>query len=298
LDSPLNQILEGNSLKILKTLPEQSVNSVVTSPPYYGLRDYGSEEQFGIENTVEEYTQNLVELFREVRRVLKDDGTVWVNLGDSYSRKNGDKNLIGIPWKVAFALQDDGWILRQDIIWHKPNPMPESVKDRCTKNHEYIFLLTKNPKYYFDYKSIKEEAVYTDNREGKGRFTYNGKRSKDNNGGNGQNAFVKIDGTRNKRTVWTITTKPYKGAHFATFPEDLIEPCVLAGTPENGVVLDPFMGSGTTAVVARKLKRNYIGIELNSDYIEIAEQRLQPVEQQHQKEVHTEQIVNKFFGNE
>ena len=330
MDLPLNQILQGNSLEVLQTLPDKSINTCITSPPYFGLRDYGVDGQIGLEGDVEEFVQSLVNLFKEIKRVLKDDGTVWLNLGDTYwgggwrndmiREGSGDiqqghkgthdatqiknatgnhpiyksKDLMGVPWKVAFALQEDGWYLRQDIIWHKPNPMPESVKDRCTKNHEYIFLLSKSKKYYFDYESIKEDAVYTDNRKGKGRLLYNGKRSEDTEK-NGQNAFVKIDGKRNKRSVWTITTKPYKGAHFATFPEDLIEPCVLAGSPEDGVVLDPFMGSGTTAIVSTKNKRNYIGIELNPEYIDIAKQRLQPVEKQQEKELITEEILNKFF---
>ena len=263
------KILQGNCLDVLKDLPERSVNTCITSPPYWGLRDYGKGEQLGLEDTPEEFAENLVNVFREVKRVLRDDGTVWLNLGDSYSSGGrttttnqtlrGDKDygvtrpkpsegikpkdLVGIPWRVAFALQADGWYLRQDIIWHKPNPMPESVRDRCTKSHEYIFLLSKNVKYYFDNESIKEDS---------------------------KTSTVK----RSKRSVWTVTTKPFKGAHFATFPPDLIEPCVLAGCPEGGTVLDPFGGAGTTGLVAEQNNRDSILIELNPDYIEIAKKRL------------------------
>jgi len=266
----LIKILQGNCLDKLKELPDQSINTCITSPPYWGLRDYGEGEQLGLEDTPEEFVNNLVEVFREVKRVLRDDGTVWLNLGDSYSSGGrttttnqslrGDKDygvtrpkpskgikpkdLIGIPWRVAFALQQDGWYLRQDIIWHKPNPMPESVRDRCTKAHEYIFLLSKSPKYYFDNEAIKEPTKSHDKR--------------------------------NKRSVWTVTTKPFKGgSHFATFPMDLIEPCVLAGCPENGTVLDPFGGSGTTGIVANSHNRKAVLIELNTEYIEIARKRIE-----------------------
>ena len=319
------KILKGNNLDTLKTLDDQSINTVVTSPPYWGLRDYGTgtweggdpdcphmrttkisvntatghkgmadkghavgdaiykdicpkcnavrkDSQLGLEDTPEQFAHNLVMLFREIRRVLRDDGTVWLNLGDSYSSGGrrtttnqslrGDKDygvtrpapsegikpkdLIGIPWRVAFALQQDGWYLRQDIIWHKPNPMPESVRDRCTKAHEYIFLLSKNVKYYYDHEAIKEDCITNNN-------------------------YTK----KNKRSVCTVTTKPFKGAHFATFPMDLIEPCILAGCPEGGTVLDPFGGAGTTAVVSNKHNRNAILCELNKEYIEIAEKRLE-----------------------
>lgn len=368
-------------MEVLKSLESKSVNTCVTSPPYFGLRDYGMKGQFGMEETPDEYVQNLVSLFREVRRVLRDDGTLWLNLGDSYAGsgrgrdadgewnpgKGGSKqstnkgaiagrkvnklslsknlikkgaignawvkpppgfkqkDLIGIPWRVAFALQADGWYLRQDIIWSKPNPMPESVTDRCTKAHEYIFLLSKSPKYYFDADEIKERAIYglngedhrpagivrnreydydskinnnpaaymvrgstatlgdknsarRDARAGKGRFAYKGKRTQDSTGKNGQQSFVSIPERRNKRSVWTVSTKPYKDAHFATFPMDLIKPCVLAGSPMGGVCLDPFMGSGTTAVVSMIIGRQYIGIELNPKYVKIAEARIKEYE--------------------
>lgn len=296
------KILQGNCLDKLKELPDQSINTCITSPPYWGLRDYGEGEQLGMEDTPEEFVNNLVQVFREVKRVLRDDGTVWLNLGDSYSSGGrttttnqslrGDKDygvtrpkpskgikpkdLIGIPWRVAFALQQDGWYLRQDIIWHKPNPMPESVKDRCTKAHEYIFLLSKSPKYYFDNEAIKEDSKYygKDKRSDKGNIRYEGKRTS-NKDSKAQQSFVTINPKKNKRSVWTVTTKPFKGAHFATFPMDLIEPCVLSGCPENGTVLDPFGGSGTTGIVASNHKRKAVLIELNTEYIEIAKQRIQ-----------------------
>lgn len=294
-------ILQGDCIKMLANVPEKSVQTCVTSPPYFGLRDYGVEGQIGLEETPEAYVQRLVEVFRSVKRVLRDDGTLWLNLGDSYAgnmsrvssgragygaeregifSRGGEclkpKDLIGIPWRVAFALQADGWYLRQDIIWHKPNPMPESVTDRCTKAHEYIFLLSKSPRYYFDHEAIKEPSIYfgKDERSGKGNIRYEGKRTEDTTGKNGQDSFVTINSTRNKRSVWTVTTKPYKGAHFATFPADLIEPCILAGSKVGDLVLDPFMGSGTTAAVAKKNGRHYLGTELNPDYIKLAENRL------------------------
>ena len=289
------KILQGNCLDVLKDLPEQSVNTCITSPPYWGLRDYQEEEQLGLEDTPEEFVENLVKVFREVKRVLRDDGTVWLNLGDTYSAtrwsntpsttgisqshsdivlqkktKLPDKNLVGIPWRVAFALQADGWYLRQDIIWHKPNPMPESVKDRCTKAHEYIFLLSKNAKYYFDIEAIKEDAI-GNNPGNKNPHKHKGQPfSEVKNNIDKISAVIK----RNKRSVWTVTTKPFKGAHFATFPPDLIEPCVLAGCPEGGTVLDPFGGAGTTGLVAQQNNRDSILIELNPDYIEIAKERL------------------------
>jgi DNA modification methylase len=253
------------------------------------------DSQLGLEDTPEEYVANMVKLFREVRRVLRDDGTVWLNLGDSYSSGGrttttnqtlrGDKDygatrpkpsknikpkdLIGIPWRVAFALQADGWYLRQDIIWHKPNPMPESVKDRCTKAHEYIFLLSKNKKYYYDNEAIKEPAKDWGTRDrSKGKYHNKG------TGLTPHTGLEKSYPTKNKRSVWTVTTKPFKGAHFAVFPMDLIEPCVLAGCPEGGTVLDPFGGSGTTGLVAKQNKRNAVLIELNTKYIDIAEDRI------------------------
>ena len=316
-----NKVYLGDSLEIIRTFPDNSIDCVVTSPPYYGLRDYGVDGQIGLEETPEKYIQRLVELFREIRRVLKKDGTIWVNIGDSYAAQRGGsyqpaeslaggehgrtkdgkktnrgrgdcynptrnaeaiglkhKDLIGIPWMLAFALRADGWYLRQDIIWHKPNPMPESVTDRCTKSHEYIFLLSKSEKYYFDYKAIQEDAVcVNDRRAGRGRFEYNGKHM----AGGGtkqtlsvQRSFVTITDKRNKRDVWSVNVRPNKEAHFATFPEALIAPCILAGCRENGIVLDPFMGSGTTGIVARKLNRNYIGCELNPEYHQMSERRI------------------------
>ncbi len=225
------QILQGNCIETLQKLDDKSINTCITSPPYWGLRNYNDEEkQLGMEDTPKEFVENLVKVFREVKRVLRDDGTVWLNLGDSYLP---NKQLGGMPWRVALALQQDGWYLRQDIIWHKPNPMPESVKDRCTKAHEYIFLLSKNVKYYFDNEAIKEDSKYhgKDKRSDKGNIRYEGKRTS-NKDTKAQQSFVTINPKKNKRSVWTITTKPFKGAHFATFPKDLIEPCVLAGCPE------------------------------------------------------------------
>jgi len=293
----------GDCLDILPTLEAQSVHCCVTSPPYYGLRDYGHEGQIGLEDTPDAYVARLVAVFREVRRVLRDDGTLWLNLGDSYAgssdgsyrpgdvpgaggdlhgscNRNGTprtsiaaKNILGIPWRVAFALQTDGWYLRQDIIWHKPNPMPESVTDRCTKAHEYVFLLSKSQKYYYDHTAIMQDAICIDDkRNGKGNIIYDGKRS--NQKGGGQHSFVTVNDKANKRSVWTVTTKPFADAHFATFPEDLIVDMIKAGCPEGGIVLDPFMGAGTTALVARKLNRQYVGFELNPEYIKIAEKRI------------------------
>ena len=301
-----NKIYQGDVLNVLKTFPDESIHCCVTSPPYWGLRDYGVEGQIGLEKTPEEYVLKMVEVFREVKRVLRKDGTLWLNLGDSYcgtgnkgeykdpkylDGRNGQKvalnnkikglkakDLVGIPWMVAFALRADGWYLRQDIIWHKPNPLPESVKDRCTKAHEYIFLLSKSRKYYYDHEAIKEKAVSGTDLgilRSKKQAMLNPsilKRQKEN-----IDSRTAGDGNRNKRSVWTVTTKPFKGAHFAVFPEDLIEPCILAGCPEGGIVLDPFMGSGTTALVALKHNRNYIGIELNQEYIKISEKRISQI---------------------
>ena len=289
------KILQGNCLDKLKELPDQSINTCITSPPYWGLRDYG-------EDTPEEFVENLVNVFREVKRVLKDDGTIWLNLGDSYCGTNHkkefidpkykdcragqkfslsykipglkSKDLVGIPFRVAFALQQDGWYLRQDIIWHKPNPMPESVRDRCTKAHEYIFLLSKSPKYYFDNEVIKEDSAESSKNRLKQNIA-NQKGSDRVPGKNNGNMKAVGGDKRNKRSVWTVTTKSFKGAHFATFPMDLIEPCVLAGCPENGTVLDPFGGSGTTGIVASNHNRKAVLIELNAEYIEIARQRIQ-----------------------
>jgi DNA modification methylase len=300
-------ILIGDCRNILKTLPDQSVHTCVTSPPYFGLRDYGMDDQIGLEQTPEAFVNELVAVFREVRRVLRDDGTLWLNLGDSYAGsgkgRNGDgtpnvdplskqstsvgtiignliksqapdckpKDLIGIPWMVAFALRADGWYLRQDIIWHKPNPMPESVQDRCTKAHEYIFLLSKSPKYYFDHEAIREPS--NGNWNSSKNFSKEGqaRRNIENRIGNRKDE----DKTgRNKRSVWTVTTKPFKGAHFATFPLDLIEPCILAGCPEEGIVLDPFGGAGTTGLVASGLNRNAILCELNPEYAQLSVERI------------------------
>ena len=368
------KLYQGNSLDVLRQIPGKSVQCCITSPPYYGLRDYGESKQIGLEKSPDDYIKNLVDVFREVKRVLKDDGTLWVNIGDSYETQI--KNLIGIPWKLAFALQSDGWILRQDIIWNKTNPMPESVKDRCTKSHEYIFLLCKKPHYYYDYKAIQEDCTgeensksnfcdleksnkyiyskYSDSRQessvrqGMNRERGNKiievrknlpsqkefaefmrrktsvnaladnttvKRStiehwfRTDEGGfsypsieawnsvkwvfdDGSKEFHEIDfkltdviyetdsvdknynGKRNKRDVWTIGVANNKYMHFATFPEKLIEPCILAGTSRGDTVLDCFSGSGTTGVVAVKNQRNYIGIDLNAEYNKIAEQRI------------------------
>ena len=325
------KILEGDCREMLKTLADQSVNCCVTSPPYFGLRDYGVADQIGLEKTPDEFVAQLVSVFREVRRVLRDDGTVWLNLGDSYAGSgagfgdtkttnkghNGSrerqkpiwqdtglasKNMIGIPWRVAFALQADGWWLRQDIIWAKPNPMPESVTDRCTKSHEYIFMLTKSAKYFYDQEAIKEPMSMSsverlsqaniENQNGSNRVPgkTNGNMKAvgkiDKQRGHGRrhagfndrwDALEKADqcsGMRNKRSVWTVATQPFKEAHFATFPPDLIEPCILAGCPKGGTVLDPFGGAGTTGLVADRNGRNAILIELNSTYATMAIERI------------------------
>ena len=286
------------------------------------LQKYFERAEIGLEKTPDKYIQRLVEVFREVKRVMKDDGTLWLNLGDSYAAQgargnnNGEgqstmgwpgqrqetlnkaakiklppvdhglkpKDLIGIPWRVAFALQADGWYLRQDIIWHKPNPMPESVTDRCTKSHEYIFLLTKSAKYWYDNEAIKEDSI--DKESYTGRRKRNAPKMASYDIKNFKKAgSIKEDGTlthgqvyekRNKRSVWTVNTKPYKEAHFAVFPDDLIKPCILAGSQKNDIVIDPFFGSGTTGEVALRAGRQFIGCELNPDYIEIANKRLEP----------------------
>jgi len=285
-------ILQGDAIEMLKTLPEQSVRCCVTSPPYWGLRDYGVVGQIGLEPTVDQYVSKMVDIFREVRRVLAEDGTLWLNLGDSYAgswgaqgRQGGHgimacrkvstvrarskiaaaqnmksgtgsikrtpdlkpKDLIGIPWRVAFALQTDGWWLRSDIIWAKPNPMPESITDRPTRSHEYIFLMSKSASYYYDADEIKERCVQDE---------------------------MAIGNMRNKRDVWTVAPQPFKEAHFATFPENLIKPCILAGSRGGDTILDPFFGSGTTGVVAQSLGRDFIGIELNGEYVKIATERI------------------------
>lgn len=313
------RIIQGDCIAGLRTLPDASVHCCVTSPPYWGLRNYGHDGQIGLESTPEAYVARMVEVFREVRRVLRDDGTLWLNLGDTYANtpvgkfngggfKDGSaltggrdlsgvatsgsvnkwkasglkqKDLVGIPWRVAFALQADGWWLRQDIIWHKPNPMPESVRDRCTKAHEYVFLLTKSERYFYDAGAVSEIASESSGwakqrNNGFNTWQYNatpervaatGQRASDTQG------FGKV-GTRNRRSVWSITTKPYGGAHFAVMPPDLVEPCIKAGCPEGGTVLDPFAGSGTTLAVAAELGRNAIGCELNPSYVELAQQRI------------------------
>lgn len=366
------EIIEGDSLESLKSIPDGSVNCCITSPPYYGLRDYGTgrwiggdpncphrrlskysektitghaqkelagnvgdaiyktvcplcgavrvDKQIGLEETPAEYIDKLVNVFREVKRVLKEDGTLWVNIGDSYANTNSNnrnfideggrggnnpniatrtlpddikpKDLIGIPWMLAFALRNDGWYLRQDIIWHKPNPMPESVSDRCTKSHEYIFLLSKNSSYYFDSEAIEEPANYDgrsdtllkgSNKYSDGSYMQNQNGQPFAGGVHERWKFKQFDNSekdavyavRHKRDVWTVSTKPYKGAHFATYPEELIEPMVLAGCPVDGVILDPFSGSGTTGVVALRHKRKYIGIELNHKYVKLSIKRIE-----------------------
>lgn len=294
------QVAIGEATELLAGMLEGSARTCVTSPPYWGLRDYGNDAQIGLENTPSEYVESLCKVFDEVWRVLADDGTLWVNLGDSYAggsqsrastagragfgqeregtfSRLGDglkkKDLAGIPWRFAFAMQDRGWYLRQDIIWSKPNPMPESVKDRCVKSHEYIFLFSKQPKYFFDHEAIQEDAIWSeDNRAGLGRLSYRGKRQGQE--GTGQEAFVSIKDKRNKRSVWNVSVASYKGAHFAVYPPALIEPCVLAGSEPGDTVLDPFSGSGTTGVVALKHGRNYVGCEVNPDYARLSENRL------------------------
>lgn len=328
----MNKILQGDCIEVLKQLEAGSVQTCITSPPYWNLRDYGVEGQLGLEQTPTEFINKMVDVFREVRRVLKDDGTIWINIGDSYAspaknrsteaaKAKGNleggywtqeqsvqtktkivdglkrKDLVGIPWMLAFALRADGWYLRQDIIWHKPNPMPESVKDRFTKSHEYIFLLSKSDKYYFDQESVLEKCSPNTNQRlsqdvinqiGSER-AHGGSRSDrpmkavgrkfDPAAGNKNNpdfdsAMAIMPEKRNKRSVWTVSTKPFKEAHFATYPKELILPCVLAGSKPGDIVLDPFFGSGTTGLVAQEHERKYIGIELNPEYIKIAESRL------------------------
>lgn len=270
---PLNDstLIEGDALHALHALPSGSIQCAITSPPYWGLRDYGINGQIGLEKTLPQFINHLVSVFGEVKRVLKEDGVLWINIGDSYTsgnrgyRANDKKNraramsvrpdtpdglkpkdLQGIPWRLAFALQDDGWYLRSDIIWNKPNAMPESVKDRPTRSHEYLFMLTKSEKYYYNYDAIKELGL-------------NGK-------------------SRNRRTVWNINTQGFAGAHFATFPTSLVEPCILASTKPGDFVLDPFFGSGTVGITSVGLKRRYLGIELNPEYISMAAERLNSVQ--------------------
>ena len=266
-------IRQGDCREVMREMPENSVHCCVTSPPYWGLRDYGCEGQMGLEQTPEEYVSKMVEVFREVRRVLREDGTLWMNLGDSYA----SKQLVGIPWRVAFALQADGWYLRQDIIWHKPNPMPESVRNRCTKAHEYVFLLAKSERYFYDAQAVKEHSTTSPKMQiaKRNKLPHKGQRDagmRDTTGG--FDKVSKVYEKRNRRSVWTVTTKPFKNAHFAVMPPDLVEPCILAGCPEGGTVLDPFIGSGTVAAVAVRLRRKAIGIDLNPEYIEIARGRI------------------------
>tara|TARA_R110000824_G_C15016184_1_gene657912 strand:+ start:8 stop:835 length:828 start_codon:yes stop_codon:yes gene_type:complete len=264
------RIIVGDAIEVLQTLDEASIHTCITSPPYYGQRDYNVKGQLGLEATPEEYVAALVAVFREVRRVLRDDGTVWLNLGDSYAQKD----LIGIPWRVAFALQADGWYLRSDIIWAKPNPMPESVTDRCTKSHEYIFLLVKSKRYYYDHEAIKVPAVMAPGKSGFGGPKLStGALAHTNEWGK---AWEKTD-MKNRRDVWTVTTKPFKDAHFATFPPDLIEPCVLAGCPPGGIILDPFAGSGTVGGVASYHGRRSIMVELNAEYARMMPKRFAAV---------------------
>lgn len=278
-------ILLGDARRVLQDLPSESVQTIVTSPPYFGLRDYGKEGQIGLEETPTDYVNALVDVFREAKRVLREDGTLWLNLGDTYAgralRGGGlrDKNLIGIPWRVAFALQADGWNLRQDIIWSKPNPMPEPVLDRCTKAHEYIFLMSKSTKYFYDIDAIREpwKDNARDIQRAKDKHPgYQGKHSK-GYGSAGSSTGQVIgdpDKGRNKRSVWSVTCHGFPGAHFATYPPELIRPCILAGSKPGDVVLDPFNGSGTTGYVALQEARRYLGIELNPEYVEIAVNRI------------------------
>jgi DNA modification methylase len=334
----LNRIYQGDVLETLRSWPDGFINTCVTSPPYWGLRDYGVAGQIGLEKTPEEYTAKIVEVFKEVKRILRDDGTLWLNLGDCYNahgrKSHGtrqgykqqsnrasvnradqnrphDKNLkpkdlAGIPWRVAFALQADGWYLRSDIIWAKPNPMPESVRDRPTRAHEYIFFMAKSKKYYYDSEAIrtpiKESScarlaqditsqVGSTRQPGKTNGpikAVGGRYPSDKQRGHGRRhagfndrwdqAEKKNQQAKgaNKRTVWTVAPSGFKEAHFATFPPKLVEPCILAGAQANGIVLDPFMGAGTTALVALKLRRQFLGCELNQKYIEIAEKRIAP----------------------
>jgi len=270
-------ILVGDVRERLRELPDASVQCCVTSPPYWGLRDYGQDAQIGLEQTPDKYVAQMVDVFREVRRVLRDDGTLWLNLGDSYA---SDKQLSGIPWRVAFALQADGWWLRQDIIWHKPNPMPESVTDRCTKAHEYVFLLSKSARYFYDADAISEPSLHA----GEVKKNNSGKNAKMGDFGATRGGFLKDQGvtvgdTRNRRSVWSITTKTFSGAHFAVMPPDLADLCIKAGSKEGDTVLDPFGGAGTTALVANGLNRNAILCEINPEYVQIANDRIKETDQ-------------------
>jgi len=325
------QLFVGDCIESLSKMEDQSVNCCVTSPPYYGLRDYGVDGQIGLEESQDDFIDRLVAVFRQVRRVLRDDGTLWINMGDSYaSRPNGVgsvrripqlpdsvkvKDMLGIPWMLAFALRSDGWYLRQDIIWHKPNPMPESVRDRCTKAHEYIFLLSKSPRYFFDHEAMKEPAIGNapGNRQHRGAAEYEdgdehhrtksgfiayaervrSKRDSFKRDGSKREQVIpgQTVGThrpdrdesawdtdmRNRRDVWSVATRGFSGAHFATFPPALIEPCILAGCPVGGTVLDPFAGSGTTAGVAVAHDRHAVLCELNNSYASMTPRRVEEI---------------------
>ena len=314
----LDTIITGDAREALATLPDESVHCCVTSPPYWGLRDYGCNGQIGLESTPEEFVDRLVKVFREVRRVLRKDGTLWLNLGDCYATGGksmgqcpggGDqgerflrmghvgtqpnrmplpglkpKDMVGIPWRTAFALQADGWTLRSDVIWSKPNPMPESVKDRPTKAHEYLFLLSKSPRYFYDADAVREAGDPASANSSRPPTT--GAALRESQGGLtrttpvGRTCGLHSSGRRNRRSVWTIATQPFPGAHFAVMPPALVRPCVLAGCPVGGIVIDPFMGAGTVGVVAVETGRRYLGIELNPEYVEMARERIrnaQPV---------------------
>lgn len=306
------RLIHADVLDGLRSLPDESIQCVVTSPPYWGLRDYGIEGQLGLERTPDEYVASMVGVFAEVRRVLRNDGVLWLNIGDSYagSSMSGDgessstlvgthhteregarfdsppritpgikpKDLVGIPWRVAFALQADGWYLRSDIIWSKPNPMPESVTDRPTKAHEYLFLLTKSARYYYDADAIKEPNASSSAGWGEtSQRSHGDSEVSQRRAPGGLWRVGSVTNGRNKRTVWTIATSPFPEAHFATFPPDLVEPCILAGSKVGDTILDPFNGSGTTGVVALSHQRNYIGIDLNADYLAMARRRLKNV---------------------
>lgn len=307
------RVICGDALEKLRELPSETVNACVTSPVYYGLRDYGVSNQIGLEDTPEEYIEKLINMFREVKRVLRSDGSLWVNIGDCYTSggrsyrakdpKNSaramstcartpaemkSKDLIGIPWMLAFALRADGWYLRQDIIWHKPNCMPESVRDRCTRSHEYIFLLTKSLRYYFDADAIREPNKTAERQGPRRSYRLGTASSYSVDGGHisqsGSFAGLPLNPKgKNKRDVWTICTGGFKGAHFAVFPEKLAEPCILAGCPEGGVVMDPFMGSGTTGVVAKRLRRRFIGIDINAEYVNMASERIEKASVQYEQ---------------
>lgn len=300
------RIICGDALEVLRTMPDQLVQCCMTSPPYWRLRDYGVDGQIGLESTPAEYIEKMVAVFREVRRVLRDDGLLWLNIGDSYNGSKQScgtnsisgiggcqphggilkdapglkpKDLVGIPWMLAFALQADGWWLRQDIIWHKPNPMPESIRDRCTKAHEYVFLLSKSERYFFDSEAMQEPAAVEPSRAPRrgnsfARKAAGGRPPGQPHQHREDRADIAYEGKRNKRSVWTIASEPYPEAHFATFPTELPRICILAGTRPGDTVLDPFSGSGTTGQVAVELGRHYLGVELNPEYVAMSERRL------------------------